>query len=354
MAIVTFGGTVPFPAWPTLSAGTPSLSTSTFTIDAANEKAARVDLSTVSKSIRYVYLRTATVTTGDTVDVRIETVDTDGLPSGTLWAANTNAALVIANGDDTVWLKAGPLTADAALSVGSVYAIVVVNGGAGGNIQIASFQDQSAMVPYGVHFTTTWSKRDVAPAYLLEYADGSSSPVYGVSDYGGPITAQTFNSGSTTNRRGNAITVPFPCRVSGCWVWLGTSTATTCSVVLYDTDGTTVLATTGTVDSDTAEATSAGIAFLPFTAPATLAAGGPYRLAFVPATTTNQTMYDFDLPAAAVMDSFPGGQALHRSVFTSSAWVETTTARSYLGLLIDGVSDGTGGGSSGGAFTFVG
>lgn len=347
MAIQTIPGGMPLPVWPTNVGAAPSLSTSSFTIDAAGEKAALVAISAVAKSIRYIYVRTATVTTGDTVDVRIETVDTDGLPSGTLWAANTNVALAVAGSDDNVWLKAGPLTADAALSVGSVFAVVVVNGGGGGNIQIASYQDQLAQVPFGVHFTTSWTKRDFLPLFFIEYSDGTYAPIFGLLDIGAPINAQTFNSGSTTNRRGNRMTLPFPCQASGCWVWMGIGTATTFSVVLYDTDGSSVLATTGSVDSDIVEANTAGIAYIPFTAPVTLTSGGPYRLAFVPGSATNQTLYDFDVPEAAVMGSFPLGTDCYRSVFTSSAWVDTAASRSCLGLILTGFDDGAGGGGGG-------
>src|SRR5688572_2287311 len=71
------------------------------TLDASGEKIGWVLQAAATGAIDAIWFRTGTVTTGDTVDVRIETVDpSTGLPTGTLWSANTNVSVVIANGDD--------------------------------------------------------------------------------------------------------------------------------------------------------------------------------------------------------------------------------------------------------------
>jgi hypothetical protein len=351
MALQSINHGFPFPAWPTSASGVPSTS-GAFAIDAAAEKAASIWVASAAKAIRTIHIRTATVATGDTVDVRVETVDSaaNGDPTGTLHTTNSNASLAIGSGDDNVW-KSVQLTADTAtLAIGDVFACVVVNGGGGGNIQIAGYQDQSvAGIPYGDLFTASWAKNSNAALIIPQYSDGSFEPIFGFADTGGPINTTTFNSGTATNRRGNIFQVPFPCRAKGAWAWVDADGDFT--IKLYDSDGTTVLATTANVNRFQRQGAAGALSFVPFTAAATLAANTSYRIVVVPADTTNLSTYDFDVPAAAMLDMFPGGQNCHASVFTSSAWVETTTRRGYLGVFLDAFSDGIGAG--GGASQLV-
>lgn len=342
MAIQSVKHGFAFPPWPSLVSGLPSLA-GTYVLDAAAEKAAAIYAATAAKNIHQVYIRTGTVTTGDTVDVRIETVDgaANGDPTGTLWATDTNAALAIASGDDSVW-KLATLTADATLAIGDIFAIVIVNGGGGGSIVLANYADTTSGIPYGDLFTASWAKQ-LAPVMAVPvYSDGSYEPIFGYFGSGGPINTNTFKSDDATNRRGNIFQLAFPARAKGAWVWIdGDSTFT---IKLYDSDGSTVLATTAA--SNAFQRNTAGLLhFYPFTTTATLQAATNYRLAVVPGTTVNLSTYDFDVPAAGMLDMFPGGQSCHASVFTSSAWVETTTRRAYLGVYLDGFDDAAAGAS---------
>ena len=122
---IKFGLTIP--PWPSSVSGLPNIGGVAYTLDAGSEKAAVIDSAVAAKSIRKVRFRTGTVTTGATLDIRIETLDASGDPSGTLWAANTNVSHVLNATDDNVWLVTGALTADATLAVGDKYAIVIVN-----------------------------------------------------------------------------------------------------------------------------------------------------------------------------------------------------------------------------------
>lgn len=337
MAIQSIKHGLPFPAWPVEGSGVPSLSN--YLIDASGEKVAVVASATAAKSIRTIHFRTGTVTTGDTLDCRVETVDNaaNGDPTGTLWATNTNGSCVVASSDDNVW-KSATLTADATLAIGDVFAIVIVNGGGGGNLNIAGFADSAPLFPYGDHFTSAWAKVGAPPLIVAEYSDGSFEPIYGIADSGGPITTTTYNSGSTTNRRGNIFQLAFPSRAKGCWAWVDADGDFT--VKVYDSAGTSVLATTATINNFQRLSNAGRIAFYPFLASVSLSAGTNYRIAVVPGTVTNLSTYEFDVPAAGMLDMFPGGQSCHASVFTSSAWVETTTRRGYLGLFLDGFDDG--------------
>jgi hypothetical protein len=353
MALQSTKHGLPFPAYPT---GVVNVAPSfvSYLMDAAGEKTAGVWTASAAKAIRKVHFRTNTVTTGDTVDVRVETVDnaTDGNPTGTLLAASTNASLVIAGADDNVW-KSVQLTADTpTLAVGDIFGLVVVNGSGGGVINIAGRVHVGLQFPYGLLFTSSWVKTAQYPIMVPEYSDGTFEPIFGYGDQGGPINTSTFGSGSATNRRGNIFSVPFPSRANGCWVWLDSDGNYT--VKLYDSDGTTVLATTATAYATQRVVTVGALTFLPFTAPATLAASTNYRLVVEPSSASTVATYDFDVPVVGMLDMFPGGQACHASVYTSGSWVETTTRRGYLGVFLDAFADDTGGGGGGGGIPIIG
>jgi hypothetical protein len=334
---------IPFPPWPSGVSQQPSQSL--ILIDAASEKAAIVFAATAAKNIHKVHLRTSTVTTGDTVDVRVETVDTaaNGDPTGTLWATNTNASLVIAGSDDNVW-KEATLTADATVAIGDIVSIVVANGGGGGNMNLVSYADMTASFPYGDHFTASWAKLANCPLIIPEYSDGSFEPIYGMAE-NGAINARTFKSDDATNRRGNIFQVAFPSRAKGAWAWVDGDAAFT--IKLYDAAGTSELATTAATNAFQRSAATPGLYFLPFTSSVNLSKDTNYRVAVVPSAASNIVAYDFDVPAAGMLDMFPGGQNCHRSVYTSSAWVETTTSRAYVGVMLDAFDDGVGGGGGG-------
>jgi len=338
MALQSIGADgIPFPPIAATASGAPGLSTS-IAITAAGHKAAHIFQAAVAKSIHKVHIRTGTVTTGDTVDVRVETVDNaaNGDPTGTLWGTNTNGSLVIASSDDNVW-KNVTLTADAVLAIGDVVALVVANGGGGGNMIFNAFQDHLVLHAYTDLFTAAWVKSTGSLLFVPEYSDGSFGPIAGYSGAGAPINSTTFNSGTATNRRGNIFQLPVPCRAAGCWGWIDADGDYT--VKLYDSDGTSVLATTATINAFQRGSTAGGPTYHPFTTSATLAKATNYRIVVIPSTTTSLTTYDFDVPVAGMLDMFPGGQNCKASVYTSGAWVETATRRGYLGVMLDAFDD---------------
>jgi hypothetical protein len=334
----------PFPAWPPLVSGLPGLS-GTYVLDAASEKACIIYAATTAKEIDKVHFRTGTVTTGDTVDVRVETVDdaANGDPTGTLFDTDSNIAVAVANGDDNVW-KSGTLTANATPAIGDVVAVCVTNGGGGGNMTLANYAETTSGFPYGDLFAAAaWAKQLSPLMVVVEYSDGSFEPTFGYHDSGGPINTNSYDSNDATNRRGNIFTLIAAATARGCWAWIDADAAFSCKV--YGANGTDVVATTAEANAFQRQSTGAGIQFYPFLASASLSAGVNYRVAIVPSVTTaTVTTYNFDVHAAGVLDMFAGGTEMHSSIFTSSAWVETTTRREYVGLMLEAVVATTGGG----------
>lgn len=336
-----------YPSAPLSQNGAPNLGTGSFVLDGASEKAAQIFAASATKSIRKVYFRTAGVTTGATLDVRIETVDASGDPSGTLWATDTNISHVLADTDDNNWNLTAALTADASVTRGDKFAVVIANPAASfGNFQLNSCNDEETSgFPYADLFTASWAKVNQRLLITVEYSDGSYEPLFGSTHPGAPVNNNTFNSGTATNERGNIFQIPFPARATGCWAVLDADGPF--AVKLYDSNGTDVLCTTGTHASALRPITTPGHFFLPFTATANLAKDTNYRIVIVPTSTTNIITYDFEVPAAAFMDSFPGGQKVHQTIKTSGNWAEDNTNRVYVGVQLDAFDDGTAVGGGG-------
>lgn len=330
-----------FPNIPNVQATVANQTTNALT--ASTHKAGMVYKAWQAKSIRKIHFRTGTVTTGDTVDCRVETVDTatDGNPTGTLFGTTTNGSCVVASSDDNVW-KEATLTADAALAIGDTFALIVANGGGGGSMNLVAFDDMKASVPYGAHFTASWAKQ-VSPIMIVpEYSDGTFGIMPGlIGGVGSPLTATAFNSGSAVARRGNIFQVATSKTAIGAWCWVDGDNDFT--MKLYDSGGT-ELATTGTILGLQRPGTTAGLYFIPFTTAYVLAASTSYRIAIVPGASSVES-YEFDVPAAAAMDLFDGGQSCHASVFTTagSSWAETTTRRNFCGVILEDIVASGGG-----------
>jgi hypothetical protein len=314
-------------------------------LDAADEKAAFIFLAPKTGSIRKLGFRTNTVTTGATVDVRLETVNAStGEPTGTLAGTNTNVALVIGNGDDNTWFTV-TLTADAAVTFGDPLALVIVNpSGTPGTLNIANGYgaNQSMALPYVALFTASWTKTasSMIPFYV-EYSDGST-----LNAGGAPISAQsavTFNSGSVVDERSLYFQIPFPAKL-GAVELLITGWTGDAEVILYDSDGTTPLGTIS-VDQSVTRGATATFMRLRFSAAITLAASTNYRLALKPTSTSDVIWYETVYDSTAIMNSVDGGANFHLSTrVDAGSWGQTTTRRPCVSLLFSAVDDGTGSG----------
>jgi len=315
-------------------------------LDAASEKAAFVFRVGKTGTVSKVGFCTATVTTGATVDVRLETVDlTNGNPTGTLLGTNSNGSQVIADIDDNTWFTVS-LTTAVAVTRGDLVAVVIVNpSGSPGNLNIRAVEYNRLIFPYSVIFTTVWAKQatDRNPTCSLEYDDGSYAVHPGVV----PIktrTTRSFGSSSTPDERGLIFQFPFPVRVAGAWAYLDADEAV--DIVLYDSDGTTALQTIS-LDKDVRAANLVATQIYPFDTTSELSANTNYRLVIKPTTTTFIRVMDFTIDTAAIMDSFEGGQNFHHTERTNAgSWTETTTLRPMMGLLLDAFDDGAGGAAS--------
>lgn len=328
---------------PQAISGGPSGSGTVHVIDANAEKVALIFEAPKTGNIRKFVFRTATVTTGDTgCLLRLETVSA-GAPSGTLQGTNTSATFTIQDSDDNAAITV-QLTADAAVTRGDLLAFVIARADCAGtlNAQFSTFSDDTSDFPYGMNYTpSTWAKSDAGMRVAVEYDDGSYEPLWGATPFLN-TTATAFNSGTNPNRRALRFSVPVPIRLAGVRVWADVNQDF--SIILYGSDGTTVLATKSV--NGAANRSSSGLSSYLFGSSIALAKDTYYRVAILPgAASPNMELHEFSVPTAAAMDAVPGGQAFHLSTCNGdpaneASWTQTTTGRPFILLIVDGLDDG--------------
>ncbi len=126
------------------------------------------------------------------------------------------------------------------------------------------------------------------------------------------------------------------------------------SFILYDSDGTSVLAQVDVDNDAVLSASTPRYSIMPLP-PVTLAANTYYRFVYVPSTTTAATIYHLDVNAAGLMDGFKGGQDMHYTTRDSGGtWTDTTTRRPNFMLQLGSVHDGASSGGAMGARIFTG
>jgi hypothetical protein len=362
MAIVDLNGDAALASPPIGVAASPTLSGVSAVINAADEGVGFIFRAPKTGLIRKIGYKTATVTTGATLDIRVETVSTAGSPaspSGTLWATNTSATQVVGNGDDNTYFLT-TLTADASVTKGDLLAVVIKQPTASsGDMQITYFTDdlQSAcyiMINTGVSPAVSWALvTGQGPVCSIEYSDGTYAPVPGM--FGGTITASNAISTSTTpDVIGLRFQVPYICRVSGAWAWIdadGDFTIKLVNSAYHQANATGILATTPTIANQVRRNTNPDLYYLHFTTAVEIAANTNYRLVLEPTTSTSATLYTVQFQSAAQMGMYVGGSTWHyttaKDPTADGSWTNYnsgTFERPYMAPLIDGIDVSSGGG----------
>lgn len=350
MALQSIGPTL----WPWYTPAT-NFAPGALTIDAADEIAAGVFTVTKTGTVVRVHFSTGNVITGATVDVRLETVDaSNGQPTGTLFGTDTNVSHVIADSNDTAWLRTSTLTGSASVTLGDRIAVVIKNPNTSfGNMQIrrAPSVPGPGGLPYAVGPLAS-NKVDQAPPLVcaLEYDDGSFS----IPPFTLPVSSfnsTTLSTSSNPDEMATYFTPTVPMRVIGWWGLLSLASGANCRIQMYTSGNDTPIAS-DTIDADLTTSTGSRFYFSFFPATVTLSAGTAYRIAVLPTTTNNVTLQYFDVNSSylGLLDCLPGGQAMHYSARNRSsttdpdaaAWSQTTNRRLGLGLIVDQFDDGAG------------
>lgn len=300
--------------------------------DAANEKLAYVFQAPKTGTIDRVGFLVSAFTTGATIDVRLETVDSAGDPSGSLVATDSNAAYVISS----TGFKEVTLTAGAAVTKGAWIAVVLVNPAVSqAVVSIPRFDlgEIDSAAYYG-NYTGSWSKGRDALAGVVRYSDGSYPAMSRIHPFAAPPATVAFSSSSTPDERGNKLTVPFACEVAGFWSAHSTDTDAR-TFRLYDAANNVLgsLAVSGALLSSTA----AFHWLLPV--PVALSAGQVVRLTTLPGA-ASMNLWESTFPAG-MEAAMPGaGWAMLTTRADAGAWTDLSTSFAHMGLIISKVRAG--------------
>ena len=362
MAQQTFGRGLAVPQWPTTVTGAPSFAT--LTTDANDEVAAIVLRAPKTGNVRAIH-SSVQVGTGATRRIGLYTVDlTTGAPTSppTAFAANSFVDKAYVAGDNNDFITSGNFGADCAVTKGAILSVCWITPAATpGNILINTFADQlSQSFPYRALYTGSWALSSGVGNVLFEYDDGTFAIPLGCVAYGdsaaNTFTTVAFNSGSNPNHLGARFQFEGPVRVNGAWIWCDLDGDADVYLVDASWDGTSGDAlATASLDATLRGDVSNTMHFIEFTATVDLTANTFYRLVVVPTSVTNLSINYASLVSADQMAAQPLGADFHYTTANNpnddTDWTNYNSGTfrvPFMGLFIDGLSDGAGGGSGGG------
>lgn len=336
---------------PFYSVGTGIPALDSFLLDAATEKFAHIFRVPRSGVLNRVGFRTGAVANNPDNGLRIsfQDLNASGNPDGTQDQFRDVAGPFSAN----TWYTTGLLTDTGAdggtkrtVVAGDRIAVVIefVSFVAADSITISATQavlnDGTAFVAmehYVDLFTAAWVKSRGAPLLALEYETDGYLPL---ADSTYPVLAYTNISptlGGNPDEAALRFQLPFAARCDGAWV--RAQFTGDCEIRLYDSDGTTVLAST--VIDASAGLAATGLQIFARWAPVVLSANTTYRLSVRP-TVAGATVYGFTVDSAAIMDAAVGGIEWYKSLHTfGGGWAETATERPLIGLHLSALEEGS-------------
>lgn len=325
----------------------------THTLDADGEYVAAVFKVSKAGSITKIGVRTGTVTAADPIVVSLETVDaTSGQPSGTMIDSPTNKAtgtIASPSASTCYWVS---LTAAQTVTLNQLVAIKCTLTYTDGNLQIASYvapNTYGSTFPYIARYQgSAYATSAYVPNFGLEYSDGTIEWQAGM--FPAAYTASVaWGSNDSPDRRGLRFQVPYACSIIGGFLHVDGDEEF--DVLLYDSDGSTVLETVSAFDKDVRGDAAARCYHFLFSQSRTLTKNTYYRLVCLPKTTTDIGLSISDVTddgANQAMNAMDGGIYFHYTTVNGApandaAWTQTLTRRPWIGLLVDKLDDGAGG-----------
>lgn len=368
MSYVATPGLLLPPKLPTFQQGTLGTATGS-PLTASTDRMAFIFQCPKAGTLAKIHFLITALTTGE--DLKCSFQDVDGTTANSPPDGTADQFRVVSAPGGTGWFTTGLMTDDGTnggvkrtVTQGQVLAVVIEwNAFSAGNLTIGiaflgdgSSQTGVPILPYTLRRTGgTWqvNSRGLG-CFALEYDDGSFAELETVGCL--PFKATTIqqgDTGTTPDEFGLRFQPPFNCKVDG--VWFHGNTSDNYDVVLYDTDGATVLASVS-MDKDVRDSTGNAFRYARFTSQATLTAGGTYRVVLKPTTATSNSvgLWYFDVESASLLGACALGTEAHWTQRTNAgAWTETTTRRPFMGLQISEVETPAAAGG-GGSFGFVG
>lgn len=317
--------------WPDLSA-TSGLFTPML-IDAVGEKAAFVFGAPKAGVIDRVGFHIMTLTTPGTLNVRLETLDASGQPSGTLVATGASFSYV----PSAVGWQEVVLTTPLTVTDMQVFAVVIELATAG-NISVSRMTGVNQFnFPYSALYTGTWAKSNLAGVVAVRYNDGDwpyNAGLWPISSMG----ATTHSAGNATSEFGNKATLPFGCQVEGLWGGMGSNQGNGV-VLLYAADGSTIITFAGFDGAQQASSNNT-LRVFPFPDPVIL---DPGQTVYPIIRATSSTVIGARWLGwnPGVVSAVPGGDLMRRVTrAVGGTFAEVADSRYMLGFVISGIHDG--------------
>lgn len=356
MTLQAFGGIVEVPR--ALNAYTITADSFATTLDAAGEKVGVVLQAPKSGDIEAIGFRVNTVTLWDDLKAGVETVDlSTGFPTGTAKGGCVPGTTSDSDADEWKWVTMGT---DATVAMGDLIALVIefdsyVDGDITISAQSQGFYDTSyPYTPYYVAFIgAAWGKGSRTPMFGIKYSGEDAIHVAGMEFVQDDDEKHLFNTGTNPNKRGNRFSIPAPMSVVG--IWYGGELDFNANIVLYDSDGFSVLGTVN-FDADVRLGSSFGIFFGYFTSTITLSKDTIYYLMCEPQEVSTIRLGYFSVLVAGDMNAHPFGDSCYQITIDGvvnsgnnllADGTTTPTQRTALGLLVDKLDDGAGGAGGG-------
>jgi hypothetical protein len=280
-------GWIEYPSLATYQSINPNYAS--YQLDASGEYLAWVGPVPDSGTITQIGVGVTWVFSAGDIDVRVETVDTGGLPSGTLKGTNTDVTVSVSSADNysVKWVT---LTSGASVSPNDWIAIKVrANSASTPNVVVNTTDDWQLGTPYTAYDTGTPTK--VATDYpniCARYSDGSLMRT--VSALMVPTSASDDSDAFTNaNVLGNRFKLPFDANCIG-FSFIADINADS-TIRLYDSDGSTVLKST-TIYSAMARADASPYPrHMVFGSDQTLSANTWYRIGLISNDATSSEVY---------------------------------------------------------------
>ncbi|MCX6615977.1 MAG: hypothetical protein NTZ98_07745 [Acidobacteria bacterium] len=332
-------------SYPTIYGQNSSIITCILNDVAANDMCAMVFHMSATGNVTDVGWRTGTVTSSQSLTIRLETVDSGtGLPTGTLYHANATAtrASLVANTE-----YSETFTAFGA-NKGDLVALVFQFTDTAGNLQVVYGANLSHYIYWGYGITKdagAWGSKSARSHWASITVDGVERPLGHPGFADGYITTSTnYNSGSTQNEYGIRIASSAYTGRAAAIYWYAATTCAAGSAYsgrIYDSTGTEIGAT---AVYNCAETSASAARFtMPLLTPVVIVRGMQYDVTMRAENSSNITTARMNFGSQArmaVMAEYGDG------IYQVTKGSGGTTDRAYrpaVLLLLDAIYVGSGG-----------
>lgn len=311
-------------------------------------------------SVTDVAFYVADATAPGSGSLSIQTVGTDGNPSGSLVSASASVALSIT----ATGVKTATLAGATTLTAATPYAVTLSwsAGTWGVGAQVVDPGNRGALLGPQMSWIRTqsggaWSTNANYPQYnpyvALKLSGGDYALLPGINSVSA-YNRTTFNNTTSVRKRGSAFTPRFSGTVSGWEFWGGGLAASDFTVELRSTAGT--LLASWSADKDYGNYYGSGVNYASFvrgyfSSTVDVTAGTTYDLLLVPGSATNMSLTTASIMTAdANSIQALAGQADNIQVEIDSGSTRTTDATKWplMNLLFSRLDDGAGSGGGGG------